>query len=480
MNQFIPVTIHPQLQSAPSLSASQESKDVMGFGAFLQGYTESLHKDERNEEGTSQDQDETSLSDLSEWIPQIKAELPQEILDLLAEDQALQNYIMELLHQNDSLQSDGQGKSGVLPVEIAQDQIESGQGGISAGKKLAGEPGNNRAASIQLQALLQTEPAAFLTDESEQEVPGSIRIYPPAEIESLLDSEQNLHKLYTRMFELLSMIQTKEDIPKVAVPLAKLVQEWNKEMTVNQSHSEQALLSESVRQVQTEVKGANSPQMDRQLMNLLADLNRGEQPLQKESLPHTEQKVEKWLQAVFKDISNAPVRQESLPISKVEQLVLHVGQSEENKGISGKQLIEKLDKMIQAQRIHGFMNGQTALSIRLRPENLGDMTIRFIKVDGDMTVQMLVNSKAVKEILESNMHQLRTVFSPHQVTVERQENVALANAENAKDAKDNQQEGQQAEQQEHLSDTEEQDNSNETESFEAFMEKLLSESIEGR
>lgn len=218
---------------------------------------------------------------------------------------------------------------------------------------------------------------------------------------------------------------------------------------------------------------------DVQLVRQTANETGYHQPVKAEAevVPRIEPKMAAWLQTSFQDASPAVFKQDSLPISKIEQFIVQMGQTDSSKGLSGKELIEKIETIVQSQRLQNFVRGQNPISIQLRPENLGDMTIRFIQTNGELTVQMLVSSKAVKEVLESNLHQLRNVFSPHQVSVERQDNVNASQTDASKNAKENQSE-QHSEHQETASDSNEQDSSSETESFESFMEKLLSQNIE--
>lgn len=197
-----------------------------------------------------------------------------------------------------------------------------------------------------------------------------------------------------------------------------------------------------------------------------------------EGQKHLESKVATWLQSAFQGASPGVFKQDSLPISRVEQYILHTGQADSAKMLSGKELIDKIETLVQSQRMQGFIQGQNPISIQLRPENLGDMTIRFVQVDGEVTVQMLVSSKFVKELLESNMHQLRNVFSPHQVTVEKQDNLLLSNTETSKSSKENQHEQQQSSQHEGSSDSHQGKQTSDSDSFEAFMEELLSQTIE--
>src|SRR5699024_4075522 len=45
----------------------------------------------------------------------------------------------------------------------------------------------------------------------------------------------------------------------------------------------------------------------------------------------------------------------------------------------------------------------------------------FIEMNGEMTVKITVSSQATKKMLEANIHQLKNMFSPHQVVIEKQE-----------------------------------------------------------
>lgn len=61
-----------------------------------------------------------------------------------------------------------------------------------------------------------------------------------------------------------------------------------------------------------------------------------------------------------------------------------------------------------------------------------------MKIDGEMTVKITVMSQAAKELLEKNIHQLRHLFSPNQVVVERQ--VETTNESNPSAFKEKQEE----------------------------------------
>lgn len=110
----------------------------------------------------------------------------------------------------------------------------------------------------------------------------------------------------------------------------------------------------------------------------------------------------------------------SRPMTEVEQYVLHVQSTSKVERISN-EFMQKFTAMIHQSRFGKMDNELTQLSITVRPENLGNMTLRFIQMDGEMVVKIIVSSQMARELLESNTHQLKHLFAPHQIIIERDE-----------------------------------------------------------
>ncbi|GAA0461274.1 flagellar hook-length control protein FliK [Alkalibacillus silvisoli] len=110
-------------------------------------------------------------------------------------------------------------------------------------------------------------------------------------------------------------------------------------------------------------------------------------------------------------------------MSKLEQYTIHLSRANGNQTSNNlsnqQQIIEQLQKIIQSSQF-GRTNGTNNLTIQLKPANLGQMTLQFTQIDGQMAVKISVMSNAAREMLESNMNQLRHIFHPNQVVVERQ------------------------------------------------------------
>ncbi|MDY0396368.1 flagellar hook-length control protein FliK [Virgibacillus halophilus] len=142
----------------------------------------------------------------------------------------------------------------------------------------------------------------------------------------------------------------------------------------------------------------------------------------------------KQANTLMEHVSHAAVT--SMPMTKVEQYVIHVNQSYQGQPADEQQLMEQLEKIMKSTDLRQLQNGKTELKISLRPQNLGDLTIRMNQVNGEMIVKISVHTSVAKEMIESNLHQLKHMFSPHQVAVEKQDMHILASQSANKEQSD--------------------------------------------
>lgn len=140
----------------------------------------------------------------------------------------------------------------------------------------------------------------------------------------------------------------------------------------------------------------------------------------------TARDVSKWMQALYvneQQVMNEPVipvanaQTQTMPMSKVEQYIIHLNHQNTKETVE-QQLINRFNQVMKASRFLTFKNGVSQLTFSIRPEHLGEMTVRLMKVDGDMLVKIIVNSQATRQMLETNIHQLKNTFAPHQVVIE--------------------------------------------------------------
>lgn len=67
----------------------------------------------------------------------------------------------------------------------------------------------------------------------------------------------------------------------------------------------------------------------------------------------------------------------------------------------------------------GQVNGTNRIAIKLYPEHLGQLRIELLEVNGVMTARILASTSAARELLDSQMHQLRQAFTQQNLQVER-------------------------------------------------------------
>lgn len=136
--------------------------------------------------------------------------------------------------------------------------------------------------------------------------------------------------------------------------------------------------------------------------------------------------VQQWLQASLSKQASSSQEQvfvtsqtstQPLPMHAVEQYTIHVSDLERVEAVSRK-LVSDLTQVLERSQ---FLKrpGLEQLTLTLRPHTLGEVIIRLQQVNGEMTVRFLVTTQAAKELFEANLHQLKPMFAPNQVVVER-------------------------------------------------------------
>lgn len=133
----------------------------------------------------------------------------------------------------------------------------------------------------------------------------------------------------------------------------------------------------------------------------------------------------------------------SMPMTKVEQFVIYFHNQEATTSTTFEQeLLQKFEQAIRTSQFLRANNGPNQLIFHLKPENLGEMTVRLIEVNGEMTAKIIVTSETTRKALQSNIHQLKTMFSPHQVIIEKQEEIVIQQTEDKGEQMKEEHEGQ--------------------------------------
>ncbi|HLS07993.1 flagellar hook-length control protein FliK [Lentibacillus sp.] len=232
--------------------------------------------------------------------------------------------------------------------------------------------------------------------------------------------QKQFEALFAKVEKLLSQITDQKSTLKVASELLKVLEQWA--ALEKKSNHQSSMIFES---------GKHNGKEQTIWRELVQAFQKRHQLVSKQqyntNAKVTSTDVAKWLQNAIKSqgqpektFQQSMTFTSSMPLSKIEQYVIHLNQTQ-NAQPADQQLIEQFQKVMKTSKFLTMQNGTSQLNMTLRPENLGDMMVKLTQMNGEMTVKIVVTSAAAKEMLEANMHQLKSMFSPQQVVVEKQE-----------------------------------------------------------
>lgn len=107
--------------------------------------------------------------------------------------------------------------------------------------------------------------------------------------------------------------------------------------------------------------------------------------------------------------------------SSIEQLQIQLGQHAETAEQVNEQLLTQFEKAISQSRFIQNLSGNNQLLLKLAPESLGTIMVELTEIDGEMLVKLTASSQIAKEALEANVRELRNMFAPHNIIIEKQE-----------------------------------------------------------
>ncbi|WP_047981268.1 flagellar hook-length control protein FliK [Ornithinibacillus contaminans] len=170
---------------------------------------------------------------------------------------------------------------------------------------------------------------------------------------------------------------------------------------------------------------------------------------------------------------NQPVQQATFQtntaLPKLEQFVIYVNQNQSSQSVE-QQVMDQFQQVMKSSKFMTTPNGLNQLSIALRPDNLGEMMIRLTQINGEMTVKILVTSQAAKDMLESNMNQLKHMFSPQQVVIERQD---VISGQTQNPTKQNDEQSLNSQQQGQSDHSEQQEKNHSEEDFQSQLNEMI-------
>ncbi|MET1014794.1 MAG: flagellar hook-length control protein FliK [Paenisporosarcina sp.] len=139
------------------------------------------------------------------------------------------------------------------------------------------------------------------------------------------------------------------------------------------------------------------------------------------------------------------------------------------KATQSEALIKEFQALLNRSQF-GKTGGMTKMLIKMYPEHLGTIRVELVQKDGIMTARMLANTALGKDMLDSQLHQLKSAFANANVQVDRID-VTQALQDSSKNDKQ-QQFGQSLKQQQHDQEQQEKDETPEQASFREFLMEL--------
>jgi len=227
---------------------------------------------------------------------------------------------------------------------------------------------------------------------------------------------QQMQDVYQKAEQVFTNITDNQKLPKVSSEMLQLLKQWT-------SMEKQLPGAQS-----TAVRNPKDSAFDSIWKGLVTAFKNQEQFVTR--MPYnvetevTVTDVSRWLGNVWNTSVEKRVPQSgipaAMPMSRLEQYMIHLQQNQSPQ-LTQQSFNQQIESIIQSSRFLTQPTGQNVLSITLNPSNLGEMLVRMTEVDGEMLVKIIVTTPKAKEMLESNMQQLRHMFSPHQVQIERHE-----------------------------------------------------------
>lgn len=103
------------------------------------------------------------------------------------------------------------------------------------------------------------------------------------------------------------------------------------------------------------------------------------------------------------------------PLSQQAQYKLHVTPEK----VADNRFINELQGIIQSGKLVTMKNGETQFQIKLFPDHLGKLDITIIQKHGELLAKIVANSQGAKDLIESQLHQLKHAFQGQNIQVDK-------------------------------------------------------------
>ncbi|WP_110112828.1 flagellar hook-length control protein FliK [Bacillus sp. CGMCC 1.16541] len=105
-------------------------------------------------------------------------------------------------------------------------------------------------------------------------------------------------------------------------------------------------------------------------------------------------------------------------MTRVQQFVLHVGNSRTKSDIDSEQFIKQVQEIL-SKSIFSKHAQQTRLVIKLFPEHLGSLQVELMKQDNHMIARIIASTATAKEALDDQIQSLKQAFANQQISIEK-------------------------------------------------------------
>ncbi|SFM29876.1 flagellar hook-length control protein FliK [Salibacterium qingdaonense] len=105
-------------------------------------------------------------------------------------------------------------------------------------------------------------------------------------------------------------------------------------------------------------------------------------------------------------------------MAKAQQAVVYLGEGK-TEHARAQEFVKQFQNIIGKSSLQSFKNGTQQLTVKLVPENLGRLDVKIMQQNGQLTAQLMTTSSNAREMVESQIHQLRAAFQQQNIQVER-------------------------------------------------------------
>lgn len=413
---------------APPGTVSQKAEKSGDFQSLLEQHAVLADTAQNNEEAAAPET--TGVDELKSLIKQLLdgTDLPDDFKAILASPEV-----------HDQLKELEQALDGTVDVDqLSQDVNELLAALDSAHEVIGDQPSGLEVLAAMLQDLLQqitgqqkdhlnntdatksTMIAGLATandQASHVQNNASAQQTAAANGDKISQVAEKLQQLWTQIEAKINTAATNKDVAKIAPKVLKLLEEWT---SLQKEFRKLGGTEENVKAAAG--KATDTAKVWKVLTDAFSKRNVfAAKQFYDGTAKVSASDVSKWMTNAIasQQTANTPDSY-SMPMSKLEQYQIHLNPAT-NANQTNETFTTQFQRIVDTSRFLQSGNLNRQLIINLNPGNLGDVLVKMQRVNGELMVTLLVHSTEAKQLLESNLSQLRHMFSPHQVTVERQE-----------------------------------------------------------